>query len=616
MTRCRLIVVALIPALLVGLEPSHASESWTRVPTPNAIEGQHNFVQGLDCPTPESCWAVGYHYSPSGNKTLTMRWDGQSWSLAPSPNPEGHSLVNLTGVGCATPQRCWAVGYSYDGLHYTALILGWDGASWSIEPVEDSETPGSDFLYDVACASSSDCWAVGRHMPGALGGGNPGTTLIHHWDGTAWSIEQSPNALGGQSSQVVSVDCPTARDCWTVGYSSGPAGSRTLAMRWDGETWSVIPTPNSAPDRADALNGITCLQPHDCWAVGVSNGQFEQALAMRWDGASWSLVPIPSSGPELENVLFDVACQARNECWTAGYRREGTWLVTLIERWDGERWQIVPSPNSGFGETNVLTRVDCLATGCWSAGYHYGTGSIARTMALRRDGTPPPSGPGPGAPHIVDLSGDANLVSSQGGEQAVDVRTDPASIGGADLTGAWLETAYETVIERDQDGAVSFVRHVPSGLRVRVKTSSPAKPTFGPTLTYRVPVTIDGSCQAWLSFYVRGDSPGALDREGAMVLPQSGCASEDPVLGTLAFEGNYGVATYSFEGSSGLLGTGMELGPWSRSSVRIAAGNGTQQVFTAPAIDEGPPTTSFTIGSDVPDDIDCRVPPAHPACSG
>lgn len=611
MNRARL---ALIVMLVLTVTPSGAAEDWTRVPTPNAIEGQHNFVHGLDCVAPDDCWAVGDHYAPNGNKTLAMHWDGSSWTIVPSPNPEGHSAMNVQGVGCAGPDRCWAVGYSFDGVaDYEALMLGWDGEAWTIEPIEDSATPGSDYLYDVACPAPDACWAVGRHLPGYGGTGGLGRTMIHRWDGESWSIAPSPNTGPNQGNILVSIDCATRDDCWAVGSYAGPAAGQTLAMRWDGEAWMIVPTPNTSPAQENALNGVTCLSANDCWAVGIFTGQQNQALAMRWDGASWSLVPIPSSAPNLANVLFGVSCVASDDCWAVGYQRESTWLVTLIERWDGETWRIVPSPNSAYGQTNLLWPIDCVEGDCWAGGYYYGAGSIARTQALLHDGEPPVSGPVPAPPNLVDVQGDANLVNSHGFGEEVDVRTDPASIAGADLVGVWFETTYDTVLERDEEGAVRFVRHVPIGLRMRVKTSEPARPTFGPTLVYRVPVAIGGSCQAWASFYVRGDAPGSLDREGAFLFMQSGCAGT-PTGATLTFDGERAIATFPFESSGGVLADEVEIGPWSRAAVRVTPGAGSQQLFTAPAIDEAPPVSTFTIGSDVPPDIDCHETPTEPAC--
>lgn len=609
--------VVLVLALLLTAAPASAADDWTQVPTPNAIDGQHNFLQGLDCVAPDDCWAVGYHYSPAGQMTLTMHWDGGSWSIVASPNPAGHSLVNLGGVECATRDLCWAVGFSFDGqFDYVALMLRWNGETWTIEPLEDSPTPGSDFLYDAACVSASDCWAVGRHLPGTGGAGNLGRTLIHRWDGEAWSIAASPNRIPSQGNQVVSVDCAPTGDCWAVGSYAGPAANQTLVLRWDGEAWSTVQSPNTSPQQRNALNSVTCVSAHDCWAVGIYTGQQEQALAMRWDGASWSLVPIPSSGPDLANVLTGVSCLSWTECWAVGYQRESTWLITLIERWDGEEWRIVPSPNSAYGQTNVLWPLDCVAAECWAAGYYYGAGSIARTQTLHHVGEPATAGPAPGPPHIVDPTGDANAVNGQGSGEATDVPTDPASVSGADLVGVWFETTYDTSIERDEQGAVRFVHNIPSGLRMRVKTSAPVKPTFGPTLTYRVPVTIDGSCHAWLQFHVRGDAPGSLDREGAQLLQQGGCQGTTPSGATLAFDGNLSIAAFPFATSGGELGDGMTLGAWSRPSASLAPGSGTQQVATAPAFDETSPMSSFTIGSDVPPDIDCRATPTDPACAG
>jgi hypothetical protein len=72
------------------------------------------------------------------------------------------------------------------------LIEHYDGTAWSIVN-SPSVASVSNELYGVSCVNSSDCWAVGLTYSGGLK-----QTLIEHYDGTAWSIVTSPNGTARQ----------------------------------------------------------------------------------------------------------------------------------------------------------------------------------------------------------------------------------------------------------------------------------------------------------------------------------------------------------------------------------------------------------------------------------
>src|SRR5205823_12438830 len=68
--------------------------------------------------------------------------------------------------------------------------------NWSITPSPDvttTETPNS--LSGVTCVTQSDCWAVGTYHNGTDYVDDPNDhyqTLIEHWNGTSWTIVNSP----------------------------------------------------------------------------------------------------------------------------------------------------------------------------------------------------------------------------------------------------------------------------------------------------------------------------------------------------------------------------------------------------------------------------------------
>jgi FG-GAP-like repeat len=91
----------------------------------------------------------------------------------------------------------------------------------------------------------------------------------------------------------------------------------------------------------------------------------------------------PAGGGELSDAAYVSAGQS----WAVG--NVGAALHpnrTLIERFDGSAWSVVPSPNQGSGN-NALNRVSMIPGAGWAVGYAVGTGGAYQPLALRWDGT-------------------------------------------------------------------------------------------------------------------------------------------------------------------------------------------------------------------------------------
>jgi hypothetical protein len=83
--------------------------------------------------------------------------------------------------------------------------------------------------------SPTDVWAVGDQ--GVTDSSS--STLIEHWNGTAWSIVPSPSP--GSDSDLTGVTTSNAaNDVWAVGYydPTGTAQGQTLTLNWNGTTWT------------------------------------------------------------------------------------------------------------------------------------------------------------------------------------------------------------------------------------------------------------------------------------------------------------------------------------------------------------------------------------------
>src|SRR5205085_938825 len=114
-------------------------------------------------------------------------------------------------------------------------------------------------LSAVTVVSANDVWAVGE------AGSN---TLTEHWDGSKWTIVPSPNGSGGFENVLTGVAAVSGSQVWAVGFSGGGAPQQTLAEVWNGQGWSVVPSPNPG-NLSNGLNAVAAVPAGQGWAVGA-----------------------------------------------------------------------------------------------------------------------------------------------------------------------------------------------------------------------------------------------------------------------------------------------------------------------------------------------------------
>jgi hypothetical protein len=291
--------------------------AWTILPTPNS--SSDNFLFGVSCPGVGSCAAVGQHGQVFVAQTLIEMWDGTSWSIVPTPN-RGSSDNRLLGVSCPSLNFCVAVGESVgqyvngNPVGVTTLVETFDGTSWTITPSPNPNGLGTNSgLNSVSCTTPTNCVAAGGSFD-ATGI----RTLVESWNGTTWSIVPTPSPTSGDL--LLGVSCAEVTSCMAVGTSGifGPTPRQTLAEIWNGSSWSVIPSPDGGPGE-NRLNAVSCDQPHRCVTVGRANdGTVNRSLVEAWDGTSLSLVPSPNQGSG-DNELLGVSCSHGPKCVAGGW---------------------------------------------------------------------------------------------------------------------------------------------------------------------------------------------------------------------------------------------------------------------------------------------------------
>jgi hypothetical protein len=225
--------------------------------------------------------------------------------------------------------------------------------------------PGKINLTTVAAVAPNDVWAAGQTV--ADGGLR---SLIEHWNGTAWTKATLPASNTYQA--INGLAAMAANDVWSVGYGSTDAGNRPyrpLVMHWNGTAWSVQPYLAPAGASSSALVSVTGDGAGGLLAVGyaVYAGQ-KRTLVERWDGTAWSVVPSPSPGAEA-SAFLDVVMDGPTSASAVGYRSDGFGYHTLVEHWDGAAWTVEAGADPADVD-NVLTSVTAApAGGPWTVGY-------------------------------------------------------------------------------------------------------------------------------------------------------------------------------------------------------------------------------------------------------
>jgi hypothetical protein len=353
--------------------------SWTSITAPDVPVNSGNYLDGVTCVSDSDCWTVGFYFYGNIARTMIQHWDGNSWKVTDSPNTAIDRNNYLDDVACVSVSDCWAIGQSGDTLDLArqALTMHWDGTSWSIvnpSSVDTSQTLETAFSA-VSCVSTSDCWAVGYSL------GQDYQGLIEHWNGTNWVVTPTPPQ---EKSILYGVACTSTSDCTAAGvlWTTPLTGSglyQTLVEHWDGMSWSVVTSPNTATDQDNILSSVACSTVSDCWAVGSANN-YSEALIEHWDGTSWAIAATPQTG----SILNAVTCLSSSDCWAAGpYYTTHPPAQTLLQQWDGTGWSVANSPNTSSSQSNNLSGITCTsATNCWAVGQH-SQGNHNQTLIVR-----------------------------------------------------------------------------------------------------------------------------------------------------------------------------------------------------------------------------------------
>ena len=367
------------------LAESWNGTSWSTQSTPNPANANNSLLQ-VSCVTASGgCFAVGFSANAAGTNTgLALGYYGSTygWLIVSTPTPSGAATSVLSAVSCPSASSCSGVGVSTTSSgEETLLVESWNGSAWSIQsaPVPTGTVASS--FSGVSCTAASSCEAVGSYVNGS----GVTATLAEHWNGTAWSVQSTPNPTGATSSELASVSCTAANACEAVGDTVTSA-EQPLAEAWNGTSWALQTTRVPTGATATALSGVSCVAATGgCMAVGHydNSSGTKLTLAEGYYGPQygWLVVTTPNRTGATSNLLAGISCASGTSCVATGSSSTSTTTQTLAEGWNGSSFALQTTVNPG-ATLSALTGVSCTsATACTAVGYDVNTSGITVTLA-------------------------------------------------------------------------------------------------------------------------------------------------------------------------------------------------------------------------------------------
>ncbi len=171
----------------------------------------------------------------------------------------------------------------------------------------------------------------------------------------------------------------------TVTSVLASAGGSATAATASCDNWTGTQPPNPGAN-ANSLRGVDVVSACDAWAVGNYRGSDNRpkTLIERWNGSSWAVVPSPSPGMR-DNLLTSVRGVSPSNIWAVGFYLNGPVPRSLILHWNGRVWKRVRIPDlgSGFSQLDGVRAIS--ASDAWAVGER-AINNAAKTLILHWNG--------------------------------------------------------------------------------------------------------------------------------------------------------------------------------------------------------------------------------------
>lgn len=286
--------------------------TWSALPVPSGL----STTTAFECGGPKWC-ATGATYN--GQPVLAVTRDGgHSFTIDPLPTGVG----TLRTLSCPSTGVC--MGLVSTSLHTqgpvdATLLVTIDGGS----TFRDEPMLAGDSMIDLACASSTDCTAVGVTDVPAQGLFAPGVSAVTTDQGRTWTPGSPPIGFGVKFSELA---CADARHCFVAGFvpiSNPQRGTAQCASTTSAPQTAALPA--MSPKMAAISKMETALKAAAIAkeaAEGNYGGTCQQItqvsdIASTSDGGlTWTPDALPADVPAPD--LNGLSCPTATECWAAG----------------------------------------------------------------------------------------------------------------------------------------------------------------------------------------------------------------------------------------------------------------------------------------------------------
>jgi len=190
----------------------------------------------------------------------------------------------------------------------------------------------------------------------------------------------------------------------------------TGVSRADTSTCGSLNLGAGATAKGGELSNAAFVSAGQSWDVGnlSSSLHANRTLIERFDGSAWSVVPSPNQGSG-NNALNGVS-MIPGAGWAVGFAQAGR-HQPLALRWNGTQWSLVPA--GSFPDDALFTSVDTLAGGsAWAVGFQLTADGTRRTLIEHASG---------GALTLVTSPNDGTAATDNS----------LMAVGGTKATGLW-----------------------------------------------------------------------------------------------------------------------------------------------------------------------------------
>ena len=246
-------------------------------------------------------------------------------------------------------------------------------ATWTRVASPNRGTVASALQDVVMVPGTSTAWAVGYYYDSNLAANR---TLAQRFNGTSWSIVPSVNTSATGYSQLNRVDATSTSNVWAIG---------SLVERYNGTNWVAMSSPAGV-----ALRGLDVVSPSEVWVAGYSGSA---ATVAQWKNGTWTTRYTQASTGRHLTVFEAIAVDGAGQVWAVGWDRDydapGRPVSSLVVHYNGTNWTREATPNPA--NRNTLMDVVALANGAvFAVGVAQDTsggGITPRSLMLRRQST-------------------------------------------------------------------------------------------------------------------------------------------------------------------------------------------------------------------------------------